>query len=306
MQNLVCKDYYKRTHTHMHMCAHAHAHTHTHTHTHTHAHTHIYTHTHSPTHTNTHTHTQTHTGIHTDMHTAYTKLMPDADASMLAGKVSGQGPTWAVPGRAPPGCHRTAASGRSEWGPAEAWASPPPRPLPAPSCDHAASWRGPGTQNSEHYYTRLQILSSCLLLQSIPGNLHANTIHIKAIVTTLTTTVMMKKVIILKSKPEPNNRKKKEKKKAEIRTLSQTFAIEFWDSSTKLQSLPSKMPWGISDFWHWCHKTMAVCFDFTHTQKVSITSTVKTIIQKQTVHHCGIPLLVLQISTFSKLHINLL
>ena len=33
-------------------------------------------------------------------------------------------------------------------------------------------------ENSELYYTRIKILGSCLFLQSIPANLHANRLHI--------------------------------------------------------------------------------------------------------------------------------
>ena len=35
------------------------------------------------------------------------------------------------------------------------------------------------TQNSELYYSRIKILGSCLFLQSVPANLHANRLHIK-------------------------------------------------------------------------------------------------------------------------------
>ena len=35
------------------------------------------------------------------------------------------------------------------------------------------------TENSELYYTRIKILGSCLFLQSVPANLHANRLHIK-------------------------------------------------------------------------------------------------------------------------------
>ena len=35
------------------------------------------------------------------------------------------------------------------------------------------------TQNSELYYTRVKILGSCLFLQFVPANLHANRLHIK-------------------------------------------------------------------------------------------------------------------------------
>ena len=38
---------------------------------------------------------------------------------------------------------------------------------------------GERAQNSELYYTRIKILSSCLLLQSVPANLHTNRLHIK-------------------------------------------------------------------------------------------------------------------------------
>ena len=34
------------------------------------------------------------------------------------------------------------------------------------------------TQNSKLYYTRVKILGSCLFLQSVPANLHANRLHI--------------------------------------------------------------------------------------------------------------------------------
>ena len=35
------------------------------------------------------------------------------------------------------------------------------------------------TQNSVLYYTRIKILGSCLFLQSVPANLHANRLHMK-------------------------------------------------------------------------------------------------------------------------------
>ena len=35
------------------------------------------------------------------------------------------------------------------------------------------------TENSELYHTRIKILGSCLFLQSVAGNLHANRLHIK-------------------------------------------------------------------------------------------------------------------------------
>ena len=35
------------------------------------------------------------------------------------------------------------------------------------------------TQNSEPYYTRIKISGSCLFLQSVPANLHANRPHIR-------------------------------------------------------------------------------------------------------------------------------
>ena len=38
---------------------------------------------------------------------------------------------------------------------------------------------GERTQNSELYYTRIKILGSCLFLQSVPDNLHANRLHVK-------------------------------------------------------------------------------------------------------------------------------
>ena len=34
-------------------------------------------------------------------------------------------------------------------------------------------------ENSELYYSRIKILGSCLFLQSVPANLHANRLHIK-------------------------------------------------------------------------------------------------------------------------------
>ena len=34
-------------------------------------------------------------------------------------------------------------------------------------------------QNSKLYYTRIKILGSCLFLQSVPANLHANRLRIK-------------------------------------------------------------------------------------------------------------------------------
>ena len=34
-------------------------------------------------------------------------------------------------------------------------------------------------ENSERYYTMIKILGSCLFLQSVPANLHANRLHIK-------------------------------------------------------------------------------------------------------------------------------
>ena len=35
------------------------------------------------------------------------------------------------------------------------------------------------SQNSELYYTRIKILGSCLILQSVPANLNASRLHIK-------------------------------------------------------------------------------------------------------------------------------
>ena len=52
----------------------------------------------------------------------------------------------------------------------------------------------------------------------------------------------------IKARTQQQKKQNKNNQKMEIRTLSQSFAIEFWDSSTKLQSLSSKMPRGISDF----------------------------------------------------------
>ena len=34
-------------------------------------------------------------------------------------------------------------------------------------------------ERSELYYTGINILGSCLFLQSVPANLHANKLHIK-------------------------------------------------------------------------------------------------------------------------------
>ena len=34
-------------------------------------------------------------------------------------------------------------------------------------------------ESSELYYTTIKILGSCLILQSVPANLHANRLHIK-------------------------------------------------------------------------------------------------------------------------------
>ena len=42
----------------------------------------------------------------------------------------------------------------------------------------------------------MKILGTCLVLHSVPANLHANRLQIK-IVTTLTTAVMMKKIRML-------------------------------------------------------------------------------------------------------------
>ena len=43
----------------------------------------------------------------------------------------------------------------------------------------AGKQRQTDRQNSELYYTRIKILGSCLFLQSVPANLHANRLHIK-------------------------------------------------------------------------------------------------------------------------------
>ena len=54
---------------------------------------------------------------------------------------------------------------------------------------------GQRTQNSELYYTRIEILSICLFVQSFLANLHVNTY--KTAVRTLTTMMIMTLVTMM-------------------------------------------------------------------------------------------------------------